>query len=255
VEKDMKFAMKSIVAATAFVAMGLANAATVAIDGTNITGSGGLTFSSALQGALTLGGVTVGAYGGATYASGTVTAGLSSLSYDTTTNKVTEVVSTGGATQVMAASSLLQATGGSAKVGDLDVKFNADGSVNIYGIVSGTSNSGTAVNFSGLLFTVKATDITGATTFTNSVGTYNTTLSNLTITAAGFQALADVFGLTAGGLGYISLNGAAANFGTLNSTIKVVSGGSTGTVPEPSTYALMGLGLVGMGLVARRRAK
>jgi hypothetical protein len=26
-------------------------------------------------------------------------------------------------------------------------------------------------------------------------------------------------------------------------------------VPEPSTYALMGLGLVGISLVARRRAK
>lgn len=48
------------------------------------------------------------------------------------------------------------------------------------------------------------------------------------------------------------LTGKVAGFGWITSTISVKA---TPSIPEPSTYALMGLGLVGMGMVARRKAK
>jgi len=48
------------------------------------------------------------------------------------------------------------------------------------------------------------------------------------------------------------LTGKVAGFGWITSTISVTA---TPAVPEPSTYALMGLGLVGISLVARRKAK
>jgi PEP-CTERM motif len=48
------------------------------------------------------------------------------------------------------------------------------------------------------------------------------------------------------------LTGKVAGFGWITSSISVTA---TPAVPEPSTYALMGLGLVGISLVARRKAK
>ncbi len=277
VEIDMKFALKSMVAAVAFVAAGVSSAASVTAvaDGTTVTqgytvtGSGMLEFSKNLAGALKLGGVTIGAYGGASSAAKTITttvngkttsyvtyditAPIQSLTFDTATgNKITEAVSVGGATQAMAQNDTIAAVGGNAQVGDLDVKFNADGSAAIYGKIVGAALDGTAVNFNGLLFNVTAANISGATAFPGTAGTYTTTLNSLAITTDGFNALATVFGLDPTGLGYTSLQSAASNFGVLTSTITATA---VAAVPEPSTYALMGLGLVGMGLVSRRRAK
>ncbi len=282
----MKFAIKSIVAAAALVAVGVASAASVSVvaDGVTksgtapnqftVTGSGTLQFSKNLASALTLGQVTVGAFGTgatATPTTGSITnpttgkvttfptynigAPITGLTYDNTTGKVQQVLSSGGATQNMAQNDSITAGGGSAQVGNLDVRFQADGSVQIFGTITGTSTgftTGTAnvVNYSGLLFNVTAANVSGVTTFSNVAGTYNTTLKGLALSSAGFTALANVFELDPTGLGYSSLSSATTDFGTLNSSIIVKA-----AVPEPSTYALMGVGLIGLSLVARRRAK
>jgi hypothetical protein len=82
-------------------------------------------------------------------------------------------------------------------------------------------------------------------------------LSGLKVTQAGFDFFINALGIPAGGTAYNTLaavNNTAEGWGSLKSTINFTAR-EVLPVPEPSTYALMGLGLVGISLVARRRAK
>lgn len=284
----MKFALKTLVAVSAFAAAGMASAASATLttggsveaEGyvvSDLTGTGNLTFSSTLIGALNAGKVTVTGVAPATanvttkynaitkvtsIATASAAAPVSSLTgtFGDGSLTVTEVTTLGGAKQT-AASANIATTGGSLEVTNLRVDLVGK---KVYADLLGGNGVGLKTNvYLWDIASIIETDSTFAnptgnpnpTTFaypnldpgeTTKITSYNQ-LTGLSINSAAFELFATSLGLTTDGRKSLAK---VTDFGVINSAISV---NVTAAVPEPSTYALMGVGLVGVGLMARRR--
>ncbi|MBI5335869.1 MAG: PEP-CTERM sorting domain-containing protein [Burkholderiales bacterium] len=226
----MKFSqvLKSVAVAAALAAGG-AQAATVA----NATGTGTLIFTDAVISAFAAGGVAISPIAPATWTAPAATTPVGEIVVNGS-NAVQSVTTSGGLYQQSTPN--FTNTGGNISVTNLKVDFTSN---TIYANVSGAN--GLVANPNLALFTFST--VTGATTIAGP-GTYNTTISGLSMTAAGKAAYATGLGLNAIGQ---SVLGAISDYGRIESSITVSA------VPEPSTYALMGIGLAGVAFMARRR--
>ena len=198
-----------------------------------------------------------------------------------TAGRFTTVNATGGAIQTAAfLANVLE--GGTAKINNLEIDL-----VNKKVYADALGNAGTAFENSKPRLAIWTFDsITGPTTLSpasllaaadgntsklladgfklegqtgtgrNTIYSLSTTniIGGLKATTDGFNFFADALGLTTGSVGYntlLAVNTTAEGWGSMKSYIKFTA---QEAIPEPSTYALMGLGLVGISLVARRRA-
>ncbi len=272
VEIKMKLAMKSIVAAAALVAVGAASAAsqTVTVGGsvngyTLTGGTGALTFDRTLVTAINTGGIQLSAVSPATATLVKTSSGkynntdgnrpvfnapITSLVVDTVSGEVTRASTSGGALMVAPAEiegeENLASKGGSLSVTNINVDLVAK---RVFVDINGANGVGSKTNFH--LWDIAS--ITGDTALKE--GTAITNITGLTIaggtTGEAFNTFAKALGLTETGI--TAMRG-ITSYGSIVSTITATKA-ATPPIPEPSTYALMGLGLVGIAAVARRRAK
>lgn len=212
-------------------------------------GAGALKFSSNLIGALNAGGISVHEVSPATlaaelrtngqYKSVSVSAPIVSLTgdFDGTNLAVKTVTTTGGALQTAPIDPEgFATTGGSLEIKNLKVDLSQK---RIYATLVGANGVGQIDN----LYLWDIATITGSTTLSPNYGSASNSLKGLSINKPAFDLFAQSLGLTEAGMSALQT---VTDYGQIDSVISAV--------PESSTYAMMGLGLVGLCMVRRRQA-
>lgn len=189
------------------------------------------------------------------YQSATIITLGTSLSYDDSTRQLLSLATTGGFRAE--AGSVLGVTGGGYfEVKNLSIDFNAK---RITGTVSGQTDTGSTVSYSGTLFTAPSLAYDPGLW---QQGNYSLQMDGLQLNSDALSAMGAA--LEAKALMTAALQTAASNYGSM--TIQVGTG-PLGTqaplflppamavaVPEPGTWVLMVAGFLGLGIVTRRKA-
>ena len=270
--------IQRMVIATAICCAGTAHAATVTVPvdghdlfrGAAISGHTTILFSRNFTGFLGTGNGSVTPYGGVEHAIVTyptldefgnpdeytrhrLMASVNQFTFDDVSDRIESVSSTGGIVLSFPKGIGQKIEGGRAKIGELEARFQADGSVSVFGVIEGQSlGAANAVTYSGLLFSVAAADVIGARGIPGaSTGDVmnELTLQHLALSDGGRDALVQTFGMASNGLMYTALNFIQPDFGDMTVRLTAVV-----PVPEPTSAAMVGVGLLALGWVRRRRA-
>jgi hypothetical protein len=124
----------------------------------------------------------------------------------------------------------VEATGGSITLSNLRWDMNSNGTSSIWATTSGTG--------------IASSDMKAWTTSVVTRPGGSVVLANLSATTELFNAMAIALGFNSEGLAYSGMTTAVNNMGTL----------TISAVPEAATWAQLGLGLVGLGALVRRKA-